>query len=126
GKPNGTDLLGFIQSAAQTLQACPATTTRELVILTDGVHQTRALDLARHSLTDDDINRIIGDLKSSGRMPTLTGVRLWFVTPPTVQEGFFTSDQLLRVAAFWRQFAKAAGGDLRSYGPVLVNFGGQQ
>jgi hypothetical protein len=124
----GTDLFGFWQNAAQILRSYPASTTRQVVLVTDGVHETTGdLNFRKTALSDGDIERLIERQRKAGTLPELKNVQAVFVTGLSVQDSrYYDSTKLLRVEATWRKWLPACGGSVRSYGPILVNFGGGQ
>jgi hypothetical protein len=66
---------------------------------------------------------VIEQERRAGRLPKLDGISIWFVTGPSVQAGQLPSSKLVRLEVFWRKYVQTCGGDLRAFGPTLVNFG---
>jgi hypothetical protein len=121
-----TEILGFMHAASQIFRAYPSNAVKELVVFTDGVEESEAVNLMTLQLTDPEIGRVIEDERRGGRLPNLKGVRIWFVTGPSLQTARIGSNKLVRLEAFWTRYVRACGGDLQAYSAVLVNFGGEQ
>jgi hypothetical protein len=119
-----TEIIGFLHAASKILDEYPAKTLKQVVIWTDGLQEGDEVDLARLSITDEQISKIIETERRAGRLPKLNGVAVWFVTSPSVESTQFTTSKLLRLEAFWRKYLQACGADLKAFSPVLVNFGG--
>jgi hypothetical protein len=119
-----TEIIGFLHAAAHILGAYPSKTAKEVVIWTDGLQEGDEVDLARIVISDEQISRIIETERQAGRLPRLNGVSIWFITSPSVESAQFTTSKLLRLEAFWRKYIQACGGELKTFSPVLVNFGG--
>jgi hypothetical protein len=120
-----TEIIGFLHQAAQVLGAYPAKTVKQIVVWTDGLQEGDEVNLTNGSLSDQQISKIIEGERLAGRLPKLNGISIWFVTSPSVESAQVTSSKLLRLEAFWRKYLQASGADLKSFSPVLLNFGGR-
>jgi hypothetical protein len=73
----------------------------------------------RLKLTDDFTQRVIEEQKKKGRLPDLSGAKV-YVAGASAQ----SANKALDVQRFWLAYCKAANADLapQSYGPALINF----
>jgi len=117
---HGTEIIGFLFQAAKILEAYPSS-RRQIVIYTDGIQEGFDVNLARMRLTDAEFSKTIKAEQLASRMPSLKGISVWFVTGPSMRNQINTN-MLLRMEEFWKKFMQAAGGDLRSFAPILANY----
>lgn len=110
----GTDIIGAAEVARQLL-GTDVKGKRTLVLLSDGV-QNATYKFHKDDLDSASIDRMIEDLKASGRVPLLDGVnvRMYGTGVGTMTAGA-SGQRLLGIKDFWSRFFSAAGADLTDY-----------
>lgn len=117
----GTSIIGFLHTVAAILAAHPPGPDREIIIFTDGIEESPDINLAKVQLSDVEIKKLIETERRAGRLPALGKMNVFFVTGPSMH-GQVTTDRILRLEAFWREYVKSCGGNLQAFSPVLANF----
>lgn len=110
----GTDIIGFLD----TIDDGARDAHRRILLTTDAVHQTSELDLVRVPLGDEDIERLIEDLRRSGQVPSLSDTEVWIRGANLGDRSSrLTPERIAGIEAFWRAFFRAADAVLVSYEP---------
>lgn len=110
----GTDIIGAAEVARQLL-GTHVKGKRTLLLLSDGV-QNNTYKFHKVDLDSASIDRMITDLKASGRVPRLDGVdvRMYGTGAGTMTAGA-SGQRLTGMKRFWSQFFSATGADLTAY-----------
>lgn len=86
---------------------------RSLYVLTDGLNQSKELDLMSPNLTRKHIPKSIAHLRETGLLPDLKGVTVKTVAGLGAGKSRqLTATKVRLVVAFWRQFFEATGASL--------------
>jgi hypothetical protein len=117
GAPN-TDILGALDLAQRIFASYPKP-IRALVLLSDMIQQSPGLNLKHRDLGRRARSTLMRHLKKQGRIPKLSGVRVWIIG---ARGGDARRFQEIR--SFWTEVFKAAGATLNEadYGGPLVRF----
>lgn len=105
----GTDLLGAVERSAQELQHAEEG-DRSLVIFSDLIHNDteRCLNFLDPSV---DLDALLTSLQSEGRLPDLSGVRV-YNSGGAINSGGLPQDRSQAILAFWSEYFEAAGAEL--------------
>lgn len=97
---------------------------KRLVIFSDMVEQTSDWDFSSCNWNDKEIERIIGELKASGRIPNLKGLKIWVAGAGRTASGDLNPKTSYGIQRFWLRFFKETGGslDITRYGNELYNY----
>ena len=120
---SGFVLAGKIFGSARGAGADP----KVLVVFTDAIEQTSECDFtAVTDLSDGKIDRLIKADKTTGRLPSLCGVRVYMVGVNAMLDpnANMSREKLAWVERFWLSYASATGAELEkaNYTPSLINF----
>jgi hypothetical protein len=113
-----TDLLGAMQLAAKAL-AVNSAGARFLVVFSDMIEESPQLNFRALRLTDARIASILAVERKNGRIPSLSGVRVW-----VAGAGGASRDKFLEIQNFWIRYFQAAGAELAPahYNASLLDF----
>jgi hypothetical protein len=97
---------------------------RRLVVFSDMIESSERYEFTRGVIRRDKIASMIEKEKTSGRIPTLKGVRVWVAGAGSGGGTALSSDQLRGIEQFWLEYFRATGADLApsQYGASLLNF----
>ena len=107
-----TDIFSTLQEAADLARASRSRRTT-LVLLSDMVHATSDLNMARPANIPDD--RWIAERKQQSRLPDLTGICV------IVAGADVSSTHGARLREFWSAYIAAAGGNLGDYRSLITS-----
>jgi hypothetical protein len=118
-----TEILSALTVAAKTFngEECHEAKHKALVIFSDMVEESKLVNFQHDSLTDKRIEEIISAERKAGRLPLLTGVRVWKAGSATSQ---IDDSKVRQIEKFWTQYFSATGADLKTerYGAALQDF----
>lgn len=121
GKAVGTPRTDIMSSliVAQNVFKSQKRDNNVLVIMSDMVEDSVNYSFPKEKLTDDRIAEIINNEKANGRLPDLSGVKVYVVAA-----GSKDSNQFLQVRKFWLRYLKEAGAIINeeNYGNSLIGF----
>jgi hypothetical protein len=97
---------------------------RVLVVLSDMFEESDKYNFRKQSLDDQSIDRIIGELRSTGQLANLSGVRVYVAGAGAGVYGNSPTERLMSVQGFWLRYFKEAKADLpkEHYGAALIGF----
>ncbi len=103
-----------------------AATHRVLIVFTDAIEQTPEYDFtAMPDYSEKEIEQIISAQKSHGRLPDLSGVRIYMVgvNAMATPQASMTPEKTAWTEEFWLAYAAAtkASLDKADYSPSLIN-----
>lgn len=116
---NQTDIIGFLHAVSQTFAGQSKVAKREIILFTDGIHETSRLSFRQTVLADLPID----EFELERRMetaPDLRDTNIWVVTGSSMKG--HQPENILRVRAVWTRFFKACNATLKSYAPILAAF----
>jgi hypothetical protein len=89
------------------------------VLVSDMLEDSEEYNFERQQLNDGFIQRVIAEQKKKGRLPDLSGAKV-YVAGASAK----SANTALEVQKFWIAYCKAANADLTSqnYGSALMNF----
>jgi hypothetical protein len=113
-----TDLLGSLELAARAFTSA-AQPRKILVIASDMVQDADGLNFERAPLDETARHKLLATLKSGGRIPSLSGVRVY-----VVGGGGPTLERARNIREFWLALFNEAGAELlpEHYGGPLLTF----
>lgn len=113
-----TDILGALELAHRIFESY-SRSKRALVVLSDMVQESPELSLKNQALGPRQRSRLVGNLHRKGRIPRLSGVRVWVVGARNSEVRRFRE-----IRSFWMEVFKAAGARLNEadYGGPLIRF----
>jgi hypothetical protein len=113
-----TDIFGALLEAEKVFKGDRRQGT--LIILSDMLEDSEAYNFEKQRFTDAFLHGAIADAARKGRLPDLSGARV-YVAGASAQ----TTGRACDVQKFWLAYIKAANGKLspENYGPALMNFG---
>lgn len=116
GKSGETDIMGSIRLANRIFDRY-GDRQPYLLLMSDMIEDSERYSFDSVRMTDDRIQRVLQEERESGRLPALQGVQVyvWGATPEA-------ESQADRIEEFWRNYFKASGADLVSYGGPMVDF----
>jgi len=123
-----TDLLNAFYLPARVLngELGAGRDAKGLVVFSDMIVQNESHDFTGIDLTEARIQEIIdAQREAQGRLPDLTGVRVWVVGAGAAPEGGgLEPKKLKQIEKFWRMYFEACGATLPSenYGAALLSF----
>jgi len=121
-----TDLMNAFQFADKILNGEEYAKTNEkiLVIFSDMIEQSDHYNFADIKLADTQDMKIINAEKSAGRLPRLTGVKVWIAGATNMPTPLITSDKIQEIEAFWQKYFEVCGAELpkEHYASVLLGF----
>jgi len=126
--PNSDIMSGFVLAGKVFGGARGASAdSKVLVVFTDAIEQTSECDFtAVTDLSDGKIDRVIKAEKAAGRLPDLSGVRVYMVGVNAMLDpnANMSRQKLAWVERFWLSYASATGAELdkANYTPSLINF----
>lgn len=123
-KPEGgTDIFSTLELAARIFERSPRPSQQYLVMFSDML-QSVGTDFYTADLSDQHAQRILSTLKSSKRLPDLSGVRVHVTGAGMDSQNQVSADRNFAVERFWRTFFQATGATLApgAYGSRLVSF----
>jgi len=97
---------------------------RRLLIFSDMIESSERYEFTRAGLSQRAISAIIQKDKQAGRIPKLSGVRVWIAGAGAGGGSHLSGDQLRGIEQFWLEYFRAAGAELvpTRYGSTLLNF----
>lgn len=120
GMPAGSDILGAMDRAAQSLHQVQGGHRRVLVVLTDGALLVRGVQgynvYKAPPATASERGNFIRQLRHDRDLPDLHGVDVYL---GGVAVGVGSRRTAKAVVALWQALVPAAGGTLKNSGPVL-------
>lgn len=120
-KINRTKILDAMQLAERVFRTYNQP-RKVLVIFSDMIEESDNYNFQRQRLSQAESQRIIEAEKKAGRLPDLSGARVYVIGSAVGGQG---SSQLYQnMESFWLQYFKAAGADLTKerYGAALLSF----
>ena len=121
-----TDIFNALLLAHKVLFSETAATAKSkyLILFSDMVHETSTFNFTREPLTDARIGTILGAEQKAGRIPDLTGVKVWVAGAGGSSDARMTGPRLLWVQRFWLRYFQAAHADLSDarYAGTLIDF----
>jgi hypothetical protein len=120
-KINRTKILDALQLAERVFRTY-ARPTKVLVVLSDMIEESDHYNFLKQRLNDTEDQQIIAAEKKAGRLPALSGVRIYVIG--SAVSGPSSSDRFEHIESFWLQYFKAAEADLSKerYGSALISF----
>jgi hypothetical protein len=111
----GTDILGTLWTAGNSLHQAPQGSKRIIIIIANGWHQTHGIDLFTYKLPPD---RIVGDvikkLRAEHRMPNLGDTDVYVAGISKGASGMRIDEGgLSSLCTFWRTIVSESGGVMR-------------
>lgn len=96
-----------------------------LIVFSDMIEESEGLNFARGTLSVSRAREMVDADRRSGRLPDLTGTRVWVSGAGAGSYArTLSSAQLLGIRAFWLEYFKAAGAELPAerYLPTFAGF----
>jgi len=103
----GTDLAGALYLAGQLLGTAPHSEERRLVLFTDGLIQTPAVNWRGGAVTSRAVERLVSEQRRVGALPDLAGVKVILIGARADDE-----KRLAALRSAWRRYVSACGGEL--------------
>lgn len=97
---------------------------RRLVIFSDMVESSDRYEFTRAQLAQKSIEAMIAKEKAAGRIPSLSGIKVWVAGAGAGGGSKLSTEQLRGIERFWLEYFRAAGAELtpERYGSTLLNF----
>jgi hypothetical protein len=97
---------------------------RRLVIFSDMIESSDRYEFTRAPLGGKAIAAMIEKEKRAGRIPSLSGVKVWVAGAGAGGGSHLSTEQIHGIEQFWLAYFRAAGADLapERYGSSLLNF----
>ena len=97
---------------------------RRLVIFSDMIESSDRYEFTRAPLGERAIAVMIEKEKRAGRIPSLTGVKVWVAGAGAGGGSHLSTEQVRGIEQFWLNYFRAAGADLapERYASTLLNF----
>ena len=97
---------------------------RRLVIFSDMIESSDRYEFTRAPLGEKAIAAMIDREKLAGRIPSLSGVKVWVAGAGAGGGSQLATGQIRGIEQFWLAYFRAAGADLapERYGSTLLNF----
>jgi lysophospholipase L1-like esterase len=95
-----------------------------LVLFSDMVEESEYYNFKRENLTQKRIEQIISQEKAKGRLPDLSGVKVYVVGAAAGSYEKMPSEKIFGLQNFWLRYFKECGADLAKerYGGPLLEF----
>ena len=103
----GTDLAGALYLAGQLLGSASCGEERRLVLFTDGLIQTPAVDWRGGAVTSGAVERLVREQRRAGALPDLAGVTVILIGARAENE-----KRLAALRGAWSRYVSACGGRL--------------
>jgi hypothetical protein len=122
-----TQILSGISGATRVYQSYPDH-QRILVVFSDGVEDSEIAKFDKDLPTEASTNTLLQKLAGSGRLPDLTGVKVFFIgaAPNSLRIVKSADEDYIAVKKFWLQYFQKVGASLeeKNYGtkPVRMDF----
>lgn len=107
-----TRILETIVAASEAFRTGGSAKGGRLFILSDGIEESQAVNLARLPGDDEAINAALAQARAEGLLPDLKGIELHIIGAG----GDDTTMGVEGVRAFWQAYAKATGASLANIG----------
>jgi hypothetical protein len=121
---SGTDIHDGLLLAQRVFDSYPEAGARSLVLLSDMVERSPALNVARPGFDDDAIEPTLEALAADGAIPDLHGVSAYVIGAGTLADSALPAERFLTIQRFWQAYLSRAGADVppARYGAALVRF----
>jgi len=121
-----TDLLGAFGAAASFLNGdtfC-AVSDKQLIIVSDGIHQTRECDFLKIRFSPKENARIIREQSVNGQLADLRGVKVWVAGVGGSEASTVSPSQFAAIECFWIADFQAMHANVSPtrYGGTLENY----
>jgi|YNPNPStandDraft_1061719.scaffolds.fasta_scaffold40250_2 hypothetical protein len=121
-----TDLMNSFQLASKIFngERCKGAGGKALVVFSDMIEQSRNYDFQKLRLTEERTQQIIETERRDGRLPNLSGVKVWVSGATAAKKGGVSPKKIYQIQNFWLHYFQACGADLTSerYATTLINF----
>lgn len=116
-----TDLFAALNVVADDLARFPDR-PRSLVVRSDFVNSSEPYNLLAVQLDQQNIDRMVGDLRARRLLPSLPGVTVYLSGIGATASGHVGGERAAGLTAFWRAYFQATGADVRAAGTRLIAF----
>lgn len=121
-----TDLMNSFEVAAKIFngEQCRVCSQKDLIIFSDMVEQSHHYDFTGINLSDARIAAIIADERAGGRLPQLSGVKVWIAGAALKPSAGLDPQKIYQIQTFWLRYLHACGADIDEtrYATRLINF----
>ncbi len=120
-KINRTKILDAIQLADRVFRTYNRP-KKVLVVFSDMIEESDHYNFQKQKLSDAESQQIIAAEQKAGRLPALSGVRVYVIGSSV--SGPSSSERFESIERFWQAYFKATGADLSKerYGAALISF----
>lgn len=117
-----TDLLGAFDLTARFLRGQKPDVQKRLVVASDMVQTCGGINFRRRPLDAEAIAALIEAERAAGRLPDLTGVKVWVAGAGT--DTALDAKRHAAIERFWHAYFAAAGADVapERYAPTLLHW----
>ena len=122
-KINATKILESLQLAERVFKIYPKK-RKVLVLFSDMIEESSLYNFKRLNLSKSTRNRIINQMRSSGTLPDLTGVKVYVVGAGAGAYNKMAIKKMAAIQNFWIDYFDACGAVLKKelYGGPLIGF----
>jgi hypothetical protein len=121
----GTDVLRAMELAGRVFarpSLAPGPGSKYLIVCSDMMNSIPPFNFYQLGLSDRQVSRLIDQLKATGWLPQLAGVRVYVVGAGGSTSGKITAAKNQSVESLWTRYFRAAGAELMSYAATLPSF----